>query len=165
MITHHNLSSNALTLHRQWGFVEGDVLLHSLPIYHVHGLFVALHCALLNGSKMIWMRKYDPELVSQKIREASVFMGVPTHYTRLLKEESFGKECCSRMRLFVSGSAPLLKETFEQFRQRTGHTILERYGMTEAGMITSNPYNGKRIAGTVGFPPVSYTHLTLPTIE
>ena len=152
MITHHNLSSNALTLHRQWGFIEGDVLLHSLPIYHVHGLFVALHCALLNGSKMIWMRKYDPELVSQKIREASVFMGVPTHYTRLLKEESFGKECCSRMRLFVSGSAPLLKETFEQFRQRTGHTILERYGMTEAGMITSNPYNGNRIAGTVGFP-------------
>ncbi len=129
MITHHNLSSNALTLHRQWGFVEGDVLLHSLPIYHVHGLFVALHCALLNGSKMIWMRKYVPELVSQKIREASVFMGVPTHYTRLLKEESFGKASCSRMRLFVSGSAPLLKETFEQFRQRTGHTILERLSL------------------------------------
>jgi len=152
MITHDNLSTNAQTLHRQWGFVPGDVLLHSLPIYHVHGLFVALHCALLNASKMIWIQKFDSKLVNRKLQEATVFMGVPTHYTRLLTEDSFGTANCAHMRLFISGSAPLLSETFEQFRQRSGHTILERYGMTEAGMITSNPYSGDRLAGSVGFP-------------
>ena len=152
MITHDNLSTNARTLHQQWGFIPDDVLLHSLPIYHVHGLFVALHCALLNTSKIIWMNRFDAAEVIRRLPDSTVFMGVPTHYTRLLAEKSFGSGSCSSMRLFVSGSAPLLPETFDGFRERTGHTILERYGMTEAGMITSNPLAGERRAGTVGFP-------------
>ncbi len=152
MITHRNLSSNALTLHRCWGWVPGDVLLHALPIYHVHGLFVALHCALLNASKIIFLQKFDaPEIIHQLPR-ASVFMGVPTYYARLCANEEFDRECCRNMRLFISGSAPLLPETFHAFHERSGHTILERYGMTEAGMITSNPLNGERIAETVGAP-------------
>jgi len=152
MLSHDNLASNAICLHEMWGFVPGDVLLHCLPIYHVHGLFVALHCALLNGSKVIFREKYDAGEVTSLLPEASVFMGVPTFFTRLLDTPGFGLESCRNIRLFVAGSAPLLAETFELFAERTGHRILERYGMTEAGMITSNPYNGERLAGTVGFP-------------
>jgi malonyl-CoA/methylmalonyl-CoA synthetase len=152
MLSHANLSSNALTLHRLWGFEPGDVLLHALPIYHVHGLFVATHCVLLNGSSMIFLDSFDAATVTRLLPRATVMMGVPTFYTRLLNEPHFGRETCQRVRLFVSGSAPLLPETFAGFRERTGHTILERYGMTEAGMITSNPLDGERIAGTVGYP-------------
>ena len=152
MITHRNLSSNALTLHHFWGFKPGDVLLHALPIFHVHGLFVACHTALLNGSKMIFHPKFDAKAAIEAMPRASVFMGVPTMYVRLLAEPSFTKETCANIRLFVSGSAPLLAETFHAFHERTGHTILERYGMTETGMITSNPLQGDRRGGTVGLP-------------
>ncbi len=152
MLTHDNLASNARTLHKHWGFTEGDVLLHALPIFHVHGLFVALHCALLNGSKVIFLTKFDPAVIIANLPKATVFMGVPTFYVRLLAETAFTKDVCRNMRLFTAGSAPLLEETFNAFEERTGHVILERYGMTEAGMITSNPYDGERKAGTVGFP-------------
>ncbi|MEX1035803.1 MAG: malonyl-CoA synthase [Sneathiella sp.] len=152
MLTHDNLASNARTLHKHWGFTGGDVLLHALPIFHVHGLFVALHCALLNGSKVIFLTKFDPAAIIENLPKATVFMGVPTFYVRLLAESGFTKDVCRNMRLFTAGSAPLLEETFNAFRKRTGHVILERYGMTEAGMITSNPYDGERKAGTVGFP-------------
>ncbi|MEQ1516856.1 MAG: AMP-binding protein, partial [Usitatibacteraceae bacterium] len=144
MITHRNLSSNALTLHRHWGFKPGDVLLHALPIFHVHGLFVACHTALLNGSKMLFHSKFDAHAAIAAMPRATVFMGVPTMYVRLLAESSFTKEVCANIRLFVSGSAPLLAETFQAFYARTGHKILERYGMTETGMITSNPLDGER---------------------
>ncbi len=150
MLSHRNLGSNASTLVGCWGFTRGDVLLHALPIYHVHGLFVACHCALLAGARMLWLAKFDAEEVRGLLPRATVMMGVPTFYTRLLALRSFGAEDCRSMRLFVSGSAPLLPETFDGFRQRTGHTILERYGMTETGMNTSNPLDGERIAGTVG---------------
>ena len=152
MLTHDNLASNARTLHKHWGFTEGDVLLHALPIFHVHGLFVALHCALLNASKLIFLKKFDPAVIITNLPSSTVFMGVPTFYVRLLAEDGFTKEICQNMRLFTAGSAPLLEETFNAFEERTGHVILERYGMTEAGMITSNPYDGERKAGTVGFP-------------
>jgi malonyl-CoA/methylmalonyl-CoA synthetase len=151
MLSHGNLASNAITLHQYWHFQPGDVLLHALPIFHVHGLFVALHTALLNGSTILFLAKYDVDQVMQLLPEATVMMGVPTFYTRLLDREEFGREHCRNMRLFVSGSAPLLAETHVEFEQRTGHRILERYGMTETNMITSNPYDGERIAGTVGF--------------
>ncbi len=152
MLTHDNLASNARTLHKYWHFEEGDVLLHALPIFHVHGLFVALHCAFLSGAKVIYLKKFDPVEVLANLPRATVFMGVPTFYVRLLSDPGFTKETCRNMRLFTAGSAPLLEETFNAFRERTGHVILERYGMTEAGMITSNPYDGERKAGTVGFP-------------
>jgi malonyl-CoA/methylmalonyl-CoA synthetase len=152
MLTHRNLAVNALTLHEYWRFQPGDVLLHMLPIFHVHGLFVASHCALLNGSAMLFEPKFDAKRALALLPEATVFMGVPTHYVRLLGETSFSKEACRHMRLFVSGSAPLLRETFDEFARRTGHTILERYGMTEGGMFTSNPYDGERRGGTVGLP-------------
>ncbi len=152
MLTHRNLSSNALALHDYWKFRPGDVLLHSLPLFHVHGLFVALHTALLNASRILLLPKFEAAPVMRHLPRASVFMGVPTYYARLLAERSFDKELCRNMRLFVSGSAPLLQETFTEFRQRTGHTILERYGMTETGMNTSNPYEGERRGGTVGLP-------------
>jgi malonyl-CoA/methylmalonyl-CoA synthetase len=154
MLTHGNLLSNALTLKDYWGWQPGDVLIHALPIFHVHGLFVALHGALINGSKMIWMAKFDPKLVLKKLPEATVFMGVPTLYVRLLAEPGLTQEACRNMRLFVAGSAPLLIETFTEWQQRTGHTILERYGMSETVMLTSNPYlaeDGERRGGTVGF--------------
>jgi malonyl-CoA/methylmalonyl-CoA synthetase len=152
MITHRNIASNAQTLHAYWGFRPGDVLLHALPIFHVHGLFVALHTALLNGSKVLWLPKFDVEQVVRLLPQATVVMGVPTFYTRLLARPNFGAKQCRNLRLVISGSAPLLAETHEAFTQRTGHHILERYGMTEAGMITSNPYrDGARIAGTVGY--------------
>jgi malonyl-CoA/methylmalonyl-CoA synthetase len=152
MITHRNLSSNAFALHEIWGFEPGDVLLHALPIFHVHGLFVAINTSLANGSKMFFLPKFDAVEVVGLLPRATVMMGVPTFYVRLLQHPEFGPEVCRNMRLFVSGSAPLLEETFEDFQTKTGHTILERYGMTEAGMITSNPYDGQRIAGTVGYP-------------
>ena len=156
MLTHGNLSSNARVLKEAWGWRSaadgGDVLIHALPIFHVHGLFVASHGALLNGSKMIWFSRFDARAVVARLPEATVFMGVPTLYTRLLAEPSFGREVCRGMRLFVSGSAPLLIETFNQFRERSGHTILERYGMSETVMLTSNPYRPEsaRRGGTVG---------------
>ena len=157
MLTHRNLTSNALTLHAYWGFRRGDVLLHALPLFHVHGLFVALHTALLNASRIIFLPRFDAKQVLRLLPQATVLMGVPTYYTRLLAEPGFTRELCAHMRLFVSGSAPLLAETFQAFVERTGHTILERYGMTETGMNTSNPYQGERRAGTVGF--------ALPEIE
>ena len=152
MITHKNLSSNALTLHAYWGFKPGDILLHALPIFHVHGLFVACHTALLNGSKMIFHAKFDALATIDALPRANVFMGVPTMYVRLLAEPAFTRKVASNIRLFVSGSAPLLAETFHAFRERCGRTILERYGMTETGMITSNPLLGERRGGTVGLP-------------
>ena len=151
MLSHANLSTNALALHKIWGFVPGDVLLHALPIFHVHGLFVALHCALLHASRILFLPKFDLDAVLERLPRSSVFMGVPTFYTRLLQAPDFDQAVCANMRLFVSGSAPMLAETFNEFEARSGHTILERYGMTEAGMITSNPYDGERIAATVGY--------------
>ncbi len=151
MLTHRNLTSNAQVLHEYWQFVPGDVLLHALPIYHVHGLFVACHCALLNGSPMYFMARFDIDKVLERLPTSTVMMGVPTFYTRLLSDDRFTSELCANMRLFISGSAPLLAETHIECEQRTGHRILERYGMTEAGMVTSNPYDGERKAGTVGF--------------
>lgn len=155
MLTHGNMLSNALVLKDYWGWQAGDVLIHALPIFHVHGLFVALHGALLNGSKMIWLSRFDPKLVIQKMPKATVFMGVPTLYVRLLAEPGLTREAARHMRLFIAGSAPLLIETFNEWQSRTGHTILERYGMSETVMLTSNPYDktqGERRGGTVGFP-------------
>ena len=155
MLTHGNLLSNAVMLKDYWGWKEGDVLIHALPIFHVHGLFVALHGALINGSKQIWLGKFDPALVVRKLPEATVFMGVPTLYVRMLQEPGLTREACANMRLFLAGSAPLLIETFNEWKARTGHTILERYGMSETIMLTSNPYEevqGERRGGTVGFP-------------
>jgi malonyl-CoA/methylmalonyl-CoA synthetase len=152
MLSHGNLASNALTLDVSWRWRRGDVLLHALPIFHVHGLFVALHGALLSGSKMIWLSKFDPKEVVRHLPRASVFMGVPTMYVRLLDEPSFDAAAVRSMRLFISGSAPLLTDTFKQFEARTGQRILERYGMSETVMLTSNPYDGNRMAGTVGLP-------------
>nr|WP_315237220.1 malonyl-CoA synthase [uncultured Albidiferax sp.] len=155
MLTHGNLLSNARTLKEYWGWVPGDVLMHVLPIFHVHGLFVAIHGALLNGSKMLWMAKFDPRKVIDKLPEATVFMGVPTLYVRLLQEPGLTPQAVRNMRLFIAGSAPLLIETFKTWQVRTGHTILERYGMSETAMLTSNPYlpaDGERRGGTVGFP-------------
>lgn len=151
MLSHGNMLSNALVLKNYWAWEPGDVLIHALPIFHVHGLFVAIHGALINGSKMIWLAKFDPRLVVQKLPEATVFMGVPTLYVRLLAEPGLTREACRHMRLFIAGSAPLLIETFTEWQERTGHTILERYGMSETAMLTSNPYKGERRGGTVGF--------------
>jgi malonyl-CoA/methylmalonyl-CoA synthetase len=150
MLTHRNLGSNALTLVDTWGFHRGDVLLHALPVYHVHGLFVAIHCVLFSGSRMLWLAKFDAREAIALLPHASVMMGVPTFYTRLLREAAFTRDVAASVRLFVSGSAPLLAETFDAFAARTGVRILERYGMTETGMNTSNPLAGPRIAGTVG---------------
>ena len=155
MLSHGNLLSNARTLHSHWGWQRGDVLVHALPIFHVHGLFVASHGALLSGSKMIWFSQFNAKAVAARLPEATIFMGVPTLYVRLLAEPTLTANACRAMRLFVAGSAPLLAETFNTWRERTGHTILERYGMSETVMLTSNPYlpaNGERRAGTVGFP-------------
>jgi malonyl-CoA/methylmalonyl-CoA synthetase len=152
VLSHRNLASNALTLVEQWGFTRGDVLLHALPVYHVHGLFVACHCVLLSSSRMLWLPKFDAREVISQLPHATVMMGVPTFYTRLLAEAEFDRRACRAVRLFVSGSAPLLAETFAQFQDRTGHTILERYGMTETGMNTANPLIGERVPGSVGPP-------------
>ena len=152
MLTHRNLASNALALVDAWGFTRGDVLLHALPVYHVHGLFVATHCTLLAAARMIWLPKFDAATVIDCLPRATVMMGVPTFYTRLVAEPAFTRDACRSVRLFISGSAPLMPETFDAFRARTGHAILERYGMTETGMITSNPLMGARVGGTVGKP-------------
>ena len=160
MLTHGNMLSNARVLHDYWGFRKGDVLIHALPIFHVHGLFVAIHAALLNGSRMIWLSRFDPATVVSRLPEATVFMGVPTLYVRMLGEPGLTKAASRNMRLFISGSAPLLIETFNDWKARTGHTILERYGMSETVMLTSNPYQAdkryggqsERRGGTVGFP-------------
>lgn len=154
MLTHGNLASNIATLHEQWQWRQGDVLLHALPLFHIHGLFVAAHGALWNGSKMIFLSRFDSQTIISLLSRATVFMGVPTYYVRLLSDPAFSddgaRRACASMRLFISGSAPLLTETFTQFAERTGHTILERYGMSETAMLTSNPYDGERRAGTVG---------------
>lgn len=152
MITHGNLATNGVALQEAWNWQRSDVLLHALPVFHIHGLFVACHNVLLGGSKMLFLQKFDSQTVIQFLPKATVFMGVPTFYTRLLDEKNFTPGCCQSMRLFISGSAPLLEQTFKDFQQRSGHTILERYGMTETGMNTSNPLAGPRIAGTVGLP-------------
>ena len=152
MLSHGNLASNGLVLRDYWGFTGDDVLLHALPVFHTHGLFVACHCVLLAGARMIWLPRFERQAAIAELPRATVFMGVPTFYTRLLAGEDFDAECCRAIRLFVSGSAPLLAETHDSFRARTGHAILERYGMTEIGMSCSNPLDGKRRAGTVGFP-------------
>lgn len=152
MLTHGNLRSNAEVLKTYWGWRAGDVLIHALPIFHVHGLFVAIHGALLNGSKMFWLAKFDPKKVIERMPDATVFMGVPTLYVRMLAEPRLDRAAVRNMRLFISGSAPLLLETFNAWQERTGHTILERYGMSETIMLTSNPYDGERRGGTVGFP-------------
>jgi malonyl-CoA/methylmalonyl-CoA synthetase len=151
MITHENLRSNALALIDLWHFTKEDHLLHILPIFHVHGLFVALHCALLAGGSILFEPGFDLARVRSLLGRATVMMGVPTHYVRLLADAEFGKADCTNMRLFISGSAPLLDDTHRQFAERTGQAILERYGMTETGMITSNPLDGDRVAGTVGY--------------
>lgn len=152
MLTHGNLSSNAVALHRLWGFQPGDVLLHALPVFHIHGLFVALHTAMLNGSEILFQPNFNVNQVRKQMRQATIIMGVPTFYSRLLAEPDFGQEDCRHMRLFISGSAPLTTQVWKVFKVRTGHEILERYGMSEAGMIASNPLDGTRTPGTVGFP-------------
>ena len=152
MLSHRNLASNALVLHRAWQWCSTDVLLHALPIFHVHGLFVALHGALLNASNMLWLAKFDADQVFRAMPKASVMMGVPTFYVRMLEDARLNRSSTAQMRLFVSGSAPMLAETHQAFTERTGHFILERYGMSETIMLTSNPYEGERRPGTVGHP-------------
>ncbi len=152
MLSHGNMLSNAQTLQKVWAWKPDDVLIHALPIFHVHGLFVASHGALLNGSKMIWFSRFDPRAVIRRLADATVFMGVPTLYVRMLAEGALDQNACKHMRLFISGSAPLLLETFRDWQTRSGHTILERYGMSETVMLTSNPYRPEsgRKGGTVG---------------
>jgi malonyl-CoA/methylmalonyl-CoA synthetase len=152
MLSHGNLASNALALQAAWAFTSKDVLLHALPVFHVHGLFISLHCALLSGAPMVWLPKFADAEVLAGLKRATVMMGVPTFYTRLLANPAFAGEGIPNVRLFISGSAPLLPSTFAEFEQRTGQPILERYGMSEAVVITSNPLEGERIAGSVGFP-------------
>ncbi|AUL15044.1 malonyl-CoA synthase [Bordetella bronchiseptica] len=153
MLSHGNLASNARVLHQYWGWREDDVLLHMLPIFHVHGLFVASHGALLAGARMIWLPRLDVDQALRYLPQSTVMMGVPTYYVRLLADARFDRAACANMRLFISGSAPLLTETFADFQVRTGQTILERYGMSETVMLTSNPCrpaDGERLGGTVG---------------
>ena len=157
MLTHGNLASNADALLDYWGWRPDDMLLHALPLFHVHGLFVALHCALLAGTPMLFLPKFDISLVLRLLPQATVLMGVPTFYTRLLGENAFDATLCRNMRLFISGSAPLTEQTFAVFERRTGFRILERYGMSETLMNTSNPLTGERVAGSVGF--------VLPNVE
>ncbi|MCY4427173.1 MAG: malonyl-CoA synthase [Halieaceae bacterium] len=150
LLTHGNLLANTEALVKAWGFNANDHLLHVLPMFHAHGLFVAVGCTMLSGASMRWLATYDAKTVISFLRECSVLMGVPTYYTRLLAEPSFTADVCSTVRLFISGSAPLREETFVEFEERTGHRILERYGMTETNMTTSNPLEGERKPGTVG---------------
>jgi malonyl-CoA/methylmalonyl-CoA synthetase len=150
MLTRGNLASNALTLAREWRFTRDDVLLHALPIFHVHGLFVAINTVLAAGSAMLFLPKFSATEVVQALPRATVMMGVPTFYTRLLEEKDLTRELTAKMRLFISGSAPLPADTHREFRSRTGHAILERYGMSETLMNTSNPYQGDRVPGSVG---------------
>ena len=152
MLTHGNIGSNAKALKDAWGFHNDDILLHSLPIYHVHGLFVALGCVFLSGSKIIWTESFDADQAIELLPRCTVMMGVPTYYTRLVASKDLDKSCVSNMRLFISGSAPLLEDTFIQFYKKTNHHILERYGMTETNIICSNPVDGRRKPETVGMP-------------
>ena len=152
MLTQNNLLSNAEVLTDHWAFTATDVLLHALPIFHTHGLFVATNIALLSGCKILFLPKFDREAIIALLPQATSMMGVPTFYTRLLDDPRFDRDLTGHMRLFISGSAPLLAETHKLFEERSGHRILERYGMTETNMSTSNPYEGARHAGTVGFP-------------
>lgn len=156
MLTRANLAANAAALAHAWRFSENDMLLHTLPLFHIHGLFVAVNTVLASGSSMLLLSRFDAELVLKHLPEASVFMGVPTHYTRLLQLGGLNQRSAAAVRLFVSGSAPLLAETHREFVERTGHVILERYGMTETLINTSNPYDGVRRAGSVG-PPLHDT--------
>src|SRR3989440_1599886 len=150
MLTHDNLASNSLSLVDYWRFTKDDVLIHALPIYHTHGLFVASNVTLFARASMIFLPKFDPELIIKLMARATVLMGVPTFYTRLLQSPALSKESTKHMRLFVSGSAPLLAETHREWFARTGHAVLERYGTTETNMNTSNPYDGARVPGAVG---------------
>jgi len=152
MLSHGALAANALALSEAWGFTPDDVLLHALPIFHVHGLFVAMHCAFLSGCPMLWLPKFTDAEVLAGLARSTVMMGVPTFYTRLLARPEFTRERAAHVRLFISGSAPLLPSTFAEFEDRTGQRILERYGMSEAVIITTNPLHGERIAGSVGYP-------------
>jgi malonyl-CoA/methylmalonyl-CoA synthetase len=152
MLSHRNLSSNAEVLAAYWRFAARDVLLHALPLYHTHGLFTAATTLMLAGGTMLFLPKFDADEVIRLLPKATAMMGVPTYYTRLLQHPALSRELCAHMRLFTSGSAPLLAETHREFHARTGHAILERYGMTETGMNTSNSYDGERIPATVGFP-------------
>jgi malonyl-CoA/methylmalonyl-CoA synthetase len=152
MLSHDNLLSNALTLRENWRFSSSDRLIHALPIFHTHGLFVATNVVLMSGASMYFLPKFDPDEIISLLETATVMMGVPTFYVRLLQHPDLRQESAAKMRLFISGSAPLLAETHRAFLEKTGHAILERYGMTETNMNTSNPYEGERIAGTVGFP-------------
>jgi malonyl-CoA/methylmalonyl-CoA synthetase len=151
MLSHNNLLSNSKALVREWQITEQDRLIHALPIFHTHGLFVAMNTSLLSGATVRFMGKFDQDVIVKELPASTMMMGVPTFYTRLLDDARFTKDLCSDMRLFVSGSAPLLAETHTDFEARIGHRILERYGMTETNMITSNPFLGERIAGTVGY--------------
>lgn len=152
MLSHGSLAANATALHQAWGFTPDDVLLHALPVFHVHGLFVALHCALLSGCPMVWLPKFSDAEVLAGLNRATVMMGVPTFYTRLLANPGFDRARAAGVRLFISGSAPLLPSTFVEFEARTGQRILERYGMSEAVIITTNPLAGGRLPGSVGYP-------------
>jgi malonyl-CoA/methylmalonyl-CoA synthetase len=152
MLTHANLASNAASLVDEWRFTRDDVLIHALPIFHTHGLFVATNVILTSGASMLFESRFDPDRIVSQFPRATSLMGVPTFYVRLLQCAGLTRESCADIRLFVSGSAPLLAETHAQWRERTGHAILERYGMTETNMNTSNPYEGERRAGTVGMP-------------
>jgi malonyl-CoA/methylmalonyl-CoA synthetase len=152
MLSHANLASNALALQSAWSFTGDDVLLHALPIFHVHGLFVAIHCALLSGAPMLWLGRFEEDTVFAALPRATVMMGVPTFYSRLMADPRFTAAAVRHMRLFISGSAPLLESAFEAFEARSGFRILERYGMSEAQMITTNPLVGERLAGSVGYP-------------
>ena len=152
MLTHTNLASNARALRDTWRFTSKDVLLHALPIFHTHGLFVATNVIVLTGASMIFMAKFDPDTIFAQMPRATVLMGVPTFYVRLLQDKRLSAETTNHMRLFIAGSAPLLAETHREWTAATGHAILERYGMTETNMLTSNPYEGERVPGSVGFP-------------
>lgn len=152
MLTHGNLVSNARTLVKEWRYSTSDVLIHSLPIYHIHGLFVACNITFAARARMLFMQKFDAARILDAMARATVLMGVPTFYVRLLQYANLNRETVANMRVFVAGSAPLLSETHREWRERTGHAILERYGMTETGMISSNPYDGRRLEGSVGHP-------------
>jgi malonyl-CoA/methylmalonyl-CoA synthetase len=164
MLTRANLGSNAAVLAQAWRFSESDVLLHTLPLFHIHGLFVAINTVLASKSSLLLLSKFDAAQTLQHFSQASVYMGVPTHYTRLLQQENLNRDATATMRLFVSGSAPLLAETHRVFLQRTGHVILERYGMSETMMNASNPYDGVRLAGSVG-PPLMGISLRVRNAE
>jgi malonyl-CoA/methylmalonyl-CoA synthetase len=163
MLTHDNLASNSLSLVGYWRFTDKDVLIHALPIYHTHGLFVATNVTLFARASMIFLPKLDPDLIIKLMARATVLMGVPTFYTRLLQNPALSRDTTKHMRLFISGSAPLLAETHREWSARTGHAVLERYGMTETNMNTSNPYDGERVPGAVGFPlPGVFVRVTEP---